>query len=177
MPITDAQEKFVHALSVLYDAENQFLKAQQQMLEQGSDEELKGLLRTHIDESVQQAENLEQVFGQMGQEVRDDTSEVARGLISDTQRSLQEAREEAIRDTLIADAQAKVEYFEIACYRALIAGAVQMELGDEVVSLLEQNLQQEEQHRPDDRADHPTVGTEVHTSSVAAHKSGPRAAV
>jgi ferritin-like metal-binding protein YciE len=65
-------------------------------------------------------------------------------LISDAQRSLQEAQAEAIRDTLIADAQAKVEHFEIACYRTLIAGAVQMELGDEVVGLLEQNLQQEE---------------------------------
>jgi ferritin-like metal-binding protein YciE len=36
------------------------------MLDQCSDEELKGLLPTHIDESVQQAENLEQVFSQMG---------------------------------------------------------------------------------------------------------------
>ena len=72
MPISNAQEKFVHALSVLYGAENQFLQAQRQMLEQGSDEELKGLLRTHIDESVQQAENLEQIFGHMGQEVRDE---------------------------------------------------------------------------------------------------------
>jgi ferritin-like metal-binding protein YciE len=144
MPITNAQEKFVHALSVLYGAENQFLQAQQQMLDQCSDEELKNLLQTHIDESVQQAENLEQVFSQMGQDVHDETSEAARGLISDAQRSLQEAQAEAIRDTLIADAQAKVEHFEIACYRALIAGAVQMELGDEVVSLLEQNLQQEE---------------------------------
>jgi ferritin-like metal-binding protein YciE len=62
MPITNAQEKFVHALSVLYGAENQFLQAQRQMLDQASDEELKGLLRTHIDESVQQVENLEQVF-------------------------------------------------------------------------------------------------------------------
>src|SRR3712207_1787978 len=144
MPITSAQEKFVHALSVLYGAENQFLQAQQQMLDQTSDEELKGLLRTHIDESQQQVENLEEVFSQMDQEVHDETSEAARGLISDAQRSLQEAQAEAIRDTLIADAQAKVEHFEIACYRALIAGAVQMELGDEVESLLEQNLQQEE---------------------------------
>ena len=144
MPINNAQEKFVHALSVLYGAENQFLQAQRQMIEQGSDEELKGLLRTHIDESVQQAENLKQVFSQMGQEMHAETSEAARGLISDAQRSIQEARAEAIRDTLIADAQAKVEHFEIACYRALITGAVQMELGDEVVSLLEENLQQEE---------------------------------
>jgi ferritin-like metal-binding protein YciE len=45
-------------LSVLYGAENQILQAQRQMLDQASDEELKGLLGTHIDESVQQAENL-----------------------------------------------------------------------------------------------------------------------
>ena len=141
MPINNAQEKFVHALSVLYGAENQFLQAQRQMLEQVSDEELKGPLRTHIDESVQQAENLEQVFSQLGQEVHAETSEAARGLISDAQRSIQETQTESIRDTLIADAQAKVEHFEIACYRALIAGAVQLELGDEVVSLLEHNLQ------------------------------------
>ena len=48
MPITSPQEKFVHALSVLYSAENQFPQAQRQMLEQGSDEELRGLLRTHV---------------------------------------------------------------------------------------------------------------------------------
>jgi ferritin-like metal-binding protein YciE len=128
MPITNAQEKFVHALSVLYGAENQFLQAQRQMLDQASDETLKGLLRTHIDESMRQAENLEQVFNQVNQGVHAETSEAARGLISDAQRSLQEAQADPIRDTLIADAQAKVEHFEIACYRALIAGAVQMEL-------------------------------------------------
>jgi ferritin-like metal-binding protein YciE len=144
MPITTPREKFVHALSVLYGAENQFLQAQQQMLDQTSDEELKGLLHAHIGESQEQVENLERVFSQMGQQPQRQTSEAARGLISDAQRSLQEAQVEAIRDTLIAEAQAKVEHFEIACYRALIAGAMQMELGDEVVGLLEQNLQQEE---------------------------------
>jgi ferritin-like metal-binding protein YciE len=91
MPITNAQEKFVHALSVLYGAENQFLQAQRQMLDQGSDEVPKGLLRTHINESVQQAENLEQVFSHMDQEVHSETSEAARGLIADAQRSIQEA--------------------------------------------------------------------------------------
>jgi ferritin-like metal-binding protein YciE len=144
MPINNTLEKFAHTLSLLYGAENQFLQAQRHMLEQGSDDELKGLLQTHIDESVQQAENLERIFGQMGQQVHGETSEAARGLISDAQKSLSEAQSEAIRDALIADAQAKVEHFEIACYRALITGAVQMELGDEVVSLLEENLRQEE---------------------------------
>jgi len=73
MPIANPQEKFVYALSMLYGAENQFLQAQRQMLDQASDEELKALLRTHIEETAQQGENLEQVFGRMDQEVRDET--------------------------------------------------------------------------------------------------------
>jgi len=113
------------------------------MLDQCSDEELKGLLKTHIDESQQQVQNLEQIFSQMGEQAQSQTSEAARGLISDAQKSIHEAQAEAIRDTLIADAQSKVEHFEIACYRALVIGAQQMGQ-EEAVDLLQQNLQQEE---------------------------------
>ena len=67
--------------------------------------------------------NLERTSGQMGQETRNEASETDGGLISDGQRSLHEAESDVIRDTLVADAPAKVEHFEIACYRALIARA------------------------------------------------------
>jgi ferritin-like metal-binding protein YciE len=67
--------------------------------------------------------NLERTSGQMGQETRNETFETDGGLISDGQRSLQEAESDLIRDPLVADAPAKVEHFEIACYRALIARA------------------------------------------------------
>ena len=56
---------------------------------------------------------------------------------------LQEAQSEPLRDTLIADAQAKVEHFEIASYQALIIGAQQMGQ-DEAVELLRRNLQWEQ---------------------------------
>ena len=60
-------------------AENQLLQAQRQLLEQASDEEFKGLLRTHVDETHQQAENLERVSGQMGQERHSETPRQAGG--------------------------------------------------------------------------------------------------
>ncbi len=44
-------------------------------------------------------------------------------MISDGQRNQQEAESDVIRDTLVADAPAKVKHFEITCYRALIARA------------------------------------------------------
>ncbi len=49
-----------------------------------------------------------------------------------------------IMDTVMIGAQAKVEHFEIACYRGLLMGAQMMGL-PEVTRLLQQNLQQEEQ--------------------------------
>ncbi len=148
MPITNAQEKFAHALSVLYDAENRLLEALQQMLEQASDGELRTSFEVHIGETQQQIQNLEQVFNQLGQEPQRVTCEAAQGLVSDAQKSLQEAQSEPLRDTLIADAQAKVEHFEIASYQALIIGAQQMGQ-DEAVELLQRNLQWEQKTAQD----------------------------
>jgi ferritin-like metal-binding protein YciE len=141
--ITNPQEKFTHELCLTYDAEHQFLEAQQQMLGQVSDGELQGMIQTHIDDTQQQIQNLEQVFSQMSQEPQRQSSQAAQGLVADGQTSLQEAEGGPVADTLIAGAQAKVEHFEIASYQGLVTGAQQMGQ-DEVVNLLQENLQQEQ---------------------------------
>ena len=143
MPIANPQEKFIHELCLAYDSEHQFLEALQQMNQQASDGELQGMIQAHTDETQQQIQNLEQVFDQMGQQPQRQTSQAAQGLVADGQTSLQEAQSEAIADTLIAGAQAKVEHFEIACYQGLVTGAQQMGQ-QEVVNLLNENLQQEQ---------------------------------
>lgn len=143
MAITNPQEKFVHELCLTYDAEHQFLEAQQEMLQQASDGELQGMTQTHIDETQQQIQNLEQVFDQMGQQPQRVTNQAAQGLVADGQTAMQEAQADEIRDTLIAGAQAKVEHFEIASYKGLVTGAQQMGQ-DQVVNLLNENLQQEQ---------------------------------
>ncbi len=143
MPITNLQEKFLYELADTYDAEHRFLEAQQQMLEESSGQELQGMIQTHIDDTQQQIQNLEQVFSQMGQEPQRQNSQAAQGLVADGQTSLQEAESGVIADTLIAGAQAKVEHFEIASYQGLITGAQQMGQ-DQVVNLLQENLQQEQ---------------------------------
>ncbi len=53
MPIKTTQEKFIHELGDILDAENRFLKGQQEMLEQATDETLKSGLQTHIIEGAQ----------------------------------------------------------------------------------------------------------------------------
>ena len=142
--ISTTQEKFLHELGDIYDAEQQFLKGQQEMLQQASDPTLKQMLERHIGESEQQVQVLDQVFGLLGEKPKRESCAAAKGLVTEAQKVLKEAETPELRDCLIGGAAAKVEHYEIASYRGLLVGAQQ--LGeDQVVSLLQQNLQQEEQ--------------------------------
>jgi ferritin-like metal-binding protein YciE len=108
-------------------------------------DQLKSLLQTHIQETQQQVKNLEQIFSTMGQQPQRINCDAAAGLIGDALKLiLLSAENPAIINLDIAAAQAKVESFEINCYRALIKGAEQMG-NKQVMQLLQKNLQQEEQ--------------------------------
>ncbi len=144
MAITNAQELFVHNLGLIYDAEHQFVEGQQEMAQNASDQDLKSAIQDHIDQTEQHARNLEQVYSQLGQEPQRVTNEVAQGLVSEAQQSMQEVQDDALRDCAINAAVVKVEHFEMGSYRGLITAAQQMEQ-DEIVNLLQQNHQQEEQ--------------------------------
>ena len=142
--ISTTQEKFLHELGDIYDAEQQFLKGQQEMLQQASDPTLKQMLERHIGESAQQVQVLGQVFELLGEKPKRESCAAAKGLVTEAQKVLKEAETPELRDCLIGGATAKVEHYEIASYRGLVTGAQQMGQ-DQVVSLLQQNLQQEEQ--------------------------------
>ena len=142
--ITTTQEKFLHELGDIYDAEHQFLKGQQQMLQQASDPQLQSMLQEHIAVTEEQIQNLEQVFGLLGQKAKRQACPAARGLVTEAQKTMQEAEAPALRDCVIGGAAAKVEHYEIAAYRGLVTGA--QEMGQtRVVTLLRKNLRQEEQ--------------------------------
>jgi ferritin-like metal-binding protein YciE len=144
MPIKTTQEKFMHELGDIFDAENRFLKGQQAMLKAATDPTLKAGIEQHIAESEQQVANLEQVFQLLGAKAKAEACDAAKGIVTEGQKNLKEAGTDAIRDCLIGSSLMKVEHYEIVSYRGLILGA--QELGNqEAVALLQQNLQQEEQ--------------------------------
>ena len=113
-------------------------------MQQASDPTLKQMLERHIGESAQQVQVLGQVFELLGEKPKRESCAAAKGLVTEAQKVLKEAETPELRDCLIGGATAKVEHYEIASYRGLVTGAQQMGQ-DQVVSLLQQNLQQEEQ--------------------------------
>ncbi len=144
MSIKTLDEKFQHELGDIYDAEHQFLDAQQQMLKKASDATVKTMLTEHISQTEQQIKNLEQIFEALGQQPKREKCQGAAGLVSEGQKLLKEVEGPALIDLAIAGAAAKVEHYEIATYRGLIEGAKMMGNRD-VERLLQENLKQEEQ--------------------------------
>ena len=144
MPITNTQEKLIHSLGDVYDAEHQFLEAQQEFLPQASNPQLKRMIEEHIAQSQAQVQALEQVFSQLEQQPRRVMCHGAQGLVSEGRQNVEEAATPELRDLAIADAQAKVEHYEIASYTGLVTAAQEMGR-QEAVQLLQQNLKQEQQ--------------------------------
>ena len=144
MSIANTQELFLHELTEIYDAEHRFLEGQAVMVNKATDQELQRAIRNHIVQTRQHIGNIEQVFRELGQEPRRETSQVAQGLVSEAQQSMQEAQNDTLRDCAINAAVIKVEHFEIASYRGMVTGARLMGQSM-VVNLLNANLQQEEE--------------------------------
>lgn len=144
MSISTLQEKFVHDLGDIYDAEHRFLEAQQEMLQQARAAELKTMIRDHIGQTENQIRNLEEVYSAIGTKAKRVKCDAAAGLVTEGQKGMKEAEEPGVRDCVIAGAAAKVEHYEIASYRGLIT--LCEELGqNSALRLLKENLKQEEQ--------------------------------
>jgi ferritin-like metal-binding protein YciE len=145
MSMSSLEEKFVHDLADLYDAEHRFFEAQQQMLPQASSPQLRSMIEEHLVQTKQQIGNLEAIYVQLGSKPVRVTCDAAAGLVVEGQKGMLEAQPNpSVRDCVIASSQAKVEHYEVAAYRNLIAAAEGM--GQRmIVSLLRQNLEQEEQ--------------------------------
>ena len=144
MAIKTLDDKLMHELGDIYDAEHRFLEAQREMLKQASASELKTMIKTHIEESEQQVTNLEQVYELLGEKPKREKCDAATGLVSEGQKGMKEAADAPeILDCLIVGSQAKVEHYEMVSYRGLIMLAEEMGNKD-AVRLLKENLKQEE---------------------------------
>jgi ferritin-like metal-binding protein YciE len=144
MAIKTLEEKFIHGLGDIYDAEHRFLDAQQTMLPSANSSTVKAMLEKHIVETEQQIINLTKIYELLGIAPKRVACDAAKGIVSEGNKLLKETEDvPALADLAINGGCSKVEHYEIATYRGLIMGAEAMGQ-TEVVRLLSENLQQEE---------------------------------
>jgi ferritin-like metal-binding protein YciE len=142
--ITTMHAAFLHELGDAYDAERQLTKALPALLKKAKHAQVKQRLTEHLAETEQQLKNLEEIFQLLGTPVPKVACQGMAGLVADTTATLAEIKAKALIDAAIVGGCGKVEHYEIATYRGLLATAHR--LGHtRVTHLLEQNLQQEVQ--------------------------------
>jgi ferritin-like metal-binding protein YciE len=143
MSLEGPNELFIYELSAMYDGEKKIAEMLSQATEQISDGRLAGTLRAYLDETRQQASNLEQCFELLAEAPREVGCAAIDGVRQEYQDVVgQEPAPEVLTMYLLGSAT-RVEHYEIGAYRSLVDKALLM--GEaECALLLQTNLVQEE---------------------------------
>jgi ferritin-like metal-binding protein YciE len=113
------REAFIETLKDTYDAEHQILDALPKVIENVENDDLREALESHLEETRQHAERLEQVFGMFEESPKRKKCNGMAGLITEGEEVMEEEEGEA---AMILALQ-KVEHYEIAAYGALVSWA------------------------------------------------------
>jgi ferritin-like metal-binding protein YciE len=139
--ISDPKQLFEHELGMALGAERKVLATLKKLEQNAQGEELKEQFHHHREETEGQIQNLEQAMQAMGVEGGHE-SDAAGGIATEGEKLLEKVDDELI-DAVLLGAAAKTEHVEIAMYEGLITKAEAMG-ADDVVSLLQENLEQEQ---------------------------------
>lgn len=142
MKMETLRELFVEELQDLYSAENQITKALPKLIKAANNQQLKQALESHLKETEQQIERLDQIFEALDENAKGKTCEGMKGLLKEGDEIAKATGEEDVIDAGIISAAQRVEHYEISGYGTVRTYAEL--LGEkEAVKLLDQTLQEE----------------------------------
>jgi ferritin-like metal-binding protein YciE len=140
--IKTIDDLFVHGLRDIYYAEHQIIQSLPDMIEKAHDPQLKQRLHSHLGETINHIDRLEDVFSLYGTDPRRLNCPAIDGIIAEAEDVSDEADAQAVDAAIIAAAQA-LEHYEITRYGSLIAWAKRLDR-DDCAAIPEQNLQEEQ---------------------------------
>jgi ferritin-like metal-binding protein YciE len=133
---------FEDELKDIYWAEKALLGAIPKMIKNATSEKLITALTSHLVETENQVERVEQVFESIGKKALAIKCEAMSGLIKEAAEIMEECEEGSMRDAGIISAAQKIEHYEIATYGTLRQFAETLGL-TKAVKLLEETLAEE----------------------------------
>lgn len=139
--IGNPEKLFQHELGMALGAERKVLATLRKLEQRAQRDELKQQFHHHLEETEGQIENLERALQAAGAPEGSHQADSANGIAAEGEKMMEKVEEDLI-DAVLLSAAAKTEHVEIAMYEGLITKAEAMGAED-VVSLLEENLEQE----------------------------------
>ncbi len=133
--LNNLEDLFHHQIKDLYSAEKQLINALPKMKENASSDSLKDAISTHLDETKNHKQRLEEIADDSGIEPGGMTCEAMKGLVSEAQSFISEDAADGVKDAgIIADAQ-RVEHYEISAYGTAMKFAESLNHSDAVDKL------------------------------------------
>ena len=138
----ELKDLFLDTLKDIYFAEKKILSALPKMAKAAQSPKLKAAFETHLAETDQQVERLEQVFASIDESPKGKTCDAIMGILEEGKEIMDDYKGMPALDAgLLAAAQA-VEHYEISRYGTLRTWAEELGLND-AVSLLQETLDEE----------------------------------
>jgi ferritin-like metal-binding protein YciE len=143
MKVPTIEKLLEDQLKDLYNAENQLLKALPRMAQAANGEELKEAFETHLEETREHVNRLDEVGKLLGAKLSGKKCKAMEGLIEEGKEILKEMDgPEGIIDTALIAAAQRVEHYEISAYGT--ARALAERLGqNRIAQILDQTLEEE----------------------------------
>lgn len=142
MRLNTLDDLFMDELKDIYDAEKRITKALPKMAKAADSDDLKEALESHLEETQEQVERLEQIFRHLEKPARGKKCQAMEGLIEEGKDLMEEDADPPVADAGLICAAQKVEHYEIAAYGTLITWAKILGY-EKVTALLEKTLAEE----------------------------------
>jgi len=140
--INDPRKLFAYKLGTVLSGEKKILTMLKKLEKRAQREELRQQFRHHREETEGQIKNIEQAFKALGEKATGRANPTVAGLAEQAE-TLYDKTDDELLDTVLLGGAAETEHLEIALYEDLITQARGL-CEQQVVSLLEQNLEQEQ---------------------------------
>lgn len=131
MTLDNLNDLYTEQLRDLYNAEKQLSEALPKMAQHASHSELKQALESHLEETREQAERIEQIFKNLNESPQGEKCEAMEGLIEEGEEILETDADEDVRDAGIIAAAQRVEHYEIAGYGTVATYAEMLDRSDD----------------------------------------------
>lgn len=136
---------FLDELREIYGAEHLQLIVLSLLKRSSSSQKLQNVLASHLDNTKEHMQRLEQIFAKMGQKIEMRTSEAILGITREAEKVIAGTEKAtATRDAGIIVAAQKLEHYEISCYGSLAHHARTLDYED-IEEILELTLSEEKE--------------------------------
>jgi len=144
MELETLKDLYLHELKDLFSAEQQLVKALPKMAKAASNKELAGGFQTHLEQTKEHAQRLQQILTSHKATTRGPKCKGMEGIVAEGAEMIEEEADDEVKDAGLISAAQRVEHYEMAGYGT--ARAYAELLGDQKgARLLQTTLEEERQ--------------------------------